>query len=375
MLIPPYKEIKNNDKITTNKKEANRMIEIFSSVLSMLMTFFPFALLYFLLNLVEKHSNQPFYKYLGIFLYIFIILGYIVLILLGLLLHASAAFISNNAIFEQLMKDIFSTSNLSITPDLLHRLGFSIWIPSIIALILFIPIVRKGIARLIPIQPFNRIHTITLVLSILIIIQLTSTFAIGLELLSSIEANTNVWSLIAQLWSQDIMFFVIACLGVGFLTRRNLKETFARLGLEKLTWKQFIFGCLIAIGLVITAYLLEVLFASTPFGTDENVQEYTNKLIGPLFKTIPGILTLGLAAAIGEEALFRGAMQPRFGLLLTSLLFALVHSNYGLSLSTAIVFGVGLVLGIIRIRYSTTLAMLIHATYNICLGFISYLFS
>ena len=30
-------------------------------------------------------------------------------------------------------------------------------------------------------------------------------------------------------------------------------------------------------------------------------------------------------------------MQPRFGLVLTSILFAIVHSNYGLSASTVMV--------------------------------------
>ena len=34
---------------------------------------------------------------------------------------------------------------------------------------------------------------------------------------------------------------------------------------------------------------------------------------------------IALAAGIGEEVLFRGALQPRMGLLLTSLLFGLLH--------------------------------------------------
>jgi hypothetical protein len=96
-------------------------------------------------------------------------------------------------------------------------------------------------------------------------------------------------------------------------------------------------------------------------------------MIGPLTQSGFGILTLGLAAALGEETVFRGAMQPRFGLLLTSILFALLHSTYGLTLSTLLVFIVGLVLGLLRLRYNTTTAMITHAVYNISLGVIAYL--
>lgn len=349
------------------------MNEIIFSILSTLAFFTPFALLYFLLNIVEKQPHTTSKKSVGLIINGVVSLGFITFTVMGLSLHFVAMLITNEPFFEQLVKEINLTIQIQDMPNFFHRLGLSLWLPSILAIILLIPIVRRGIAHLIPIQASNRIHTISLVLSTLILLQLAITFAIGLETLSSMESSSNVWSLIAQLWTQDIMFFLIACLGVGFLTRRNGKETLQRLGLEKITSKQFIFGFFIAIGLVIIVYLLEILLASTMFGIDQNVQEYTEKLIGPLFTSIPGILTLGLAAAIGEEAIFRGALQPRFGLLLTSLLFALMHSNYGFTLSTFIVFGVGLCLGLVRIRFNTTTAMVIHAIYNISLGLISYI--
>lgn len=84
------------------------------------------------------------------------------------------------------------------------------------------------------------------------------------------------------------------------------------------------------------------------FAADADVEELTNQLLGPLFNSPWGILTLGAAAALGEETLIRGAAQPGLGLLLTAALFALLHSNYGITLSTAIVFLLGLVLGIVR---------------------------
>jgi membrane protease YdiL (CAAX protease family) len=45
--------------------------------------------------------------------------------------------------------------------------------------------------------------------------------------------------------------------------------------------------------------------------------------IGPV--ALPNLLLLALASGMGEEALFRGALQPRVGLVWASLLFACVH--------------------------------------------------
>jgi membrane protease YdiL (CAAX protease family) len=45
--------------------------------------------------------------------------------------------------------------------------------------------------------------------------------------------------------------------------------------------------------------------------------------IGPV--ALPNLLLLALASGMGEEALFRGALQPRVGLLWASLLFGCVH--------------------------------------------------
>jgi len=81
------------------------------------------------------------------------------------------------------------------------------------------------------------------------------------------------------------------------------------------------------------------------------VEALTEQLLGPLFSSLWGVATLGLAAALGEETLFRGALQPRFGLWATALIFALVHSNYGISLSTVVVFILGIVLGLISIPF------------------------
>ena len=80
--------------------------------------------------------------------------------------------------------------------------------------------------------------------------------------------------------------------------------------------------------------------------------------------------TLGLAfllaatAAVGEEIAFRGALQPVFGFWPTAILFALTHMQYTLTPAALIIFGVAIVFGWIRQRFSTTMAIFTHFFYN-----------
>ena len=75
-------------------------------------------------------------------------------------------------------------------------------------------------------------------------------------------------------------------------------------------------------------------------------------------------LALGILAGVGEELLFRGAVQPRYGLLLTALLFTVVHVQYELSIVTLGVFGLAILLGIERRRLGTSACIVTHALYD-----------
>jgi membrane protease YdiL (CAAX protease family) len=75
-------------------------------------------------------------------------------------------------------------------------------------------------------------------------------------------------------------------------------------------------------------------------------------------------LALGLLAGTGEEILFRGAIQPRYGLLLTTLLYTVLHVQYELSLVSLGVFGLAILLGLERRWFGTTACILTHALYD-----------
>jgi uncharacterized protein len=75
-------------------------------------------------------------------------------------------------------------------------------------------------------------------------------------------------------------------------------------------------------------------------------------------------LLIGVGAGLGEETLFRGALQPRLGITLTSVLWASVHVQYGPSILLVYIFVLSIGLGILRRRVNTTATFLTHAGYN-----------
>ena len=261
--------------------------------------------------------------------------------------------------------------------DNLPLLAVGIWLPSLLGIVLLLPAVRRLIARFIPIDPESPVDAVALSLSMLIVINLMVTLGVGLnnltDLLAAEEGADDGAATIIMLWIQQLMMAVTAAVGVGWLTRRKWGPTMQRLGLVVPTGRQVLIGFGAGLALVPMVIALEYLSTLIGIQADQDVEKLTEELLGVLFESPWGIITLGLAAALGEEPLFRGAAQPKFGLVLTALLFALLHSNYGVTLSTGIVFMLGLALGLIRIRHNTSTAMITHAVYNISLGLMAYL--
>ena len=69
---------------------------------------------------------------------------------------------------------------------------------------------------------------------------------------------------------------------------------------------------------------------------------------------------------------FRGALLPRFGIVISSVLFAALHTQYALSFATLEVFVLGLGLGWLRVRAGSIVpGMVTHAGYDIAVGFLS----
>jgi membrane protease YdiL (CAAX protease family) len=91
--------------------------------------------------------------------------------------------------------------------------------------------------------------------------------------------------------------------------------------------------------------------------------EMVNRLLAGGLDT-GDIILLGVSAGVGEELAMRGALQPRLGLVFTAVVFASLHVHYSwIGMGTILLMGV--VLGAIRERTSTTVAILVHTLYDL----------
>lgn len=220
-------------------------------------------------------------------------------------------------------------------------------------------------------DPENTLHTIAVQLALWAIggnlgsILLTRTVAA-----ETLTENMDSLSLMT-IWEQGAIFVFVAILGVGFGLRRGWGETRERLGLGGLSWLQLLILPVFIIGLVLLQFAISALWWMTDPESLQRINELSGMLFGDSTMSIAGALTIGFSAGIGEELLMRGAVQPRFGIVTTTLLFTVLHTQYELSFATLIVLLLSIVLGLVRRYFNTTACILIHAGYNTLLVLIS----
>jgi len=229
--------------------------------------------------------------------------------------------------------------------------------------------VRETLARWLPLDPLSPVHALALLLSGYLVgnVVLVMTQG-GLERF----AETAVAPSVAQVILQGMIFVVAALLGVGWLVRRGPGELAQRLGLEGLNGQQISRGVRWIIVLVTVQWAVGAAWFLLDPEQAELLGDINELLLGD-FDTVWQWLLLALASGVGEELLFRGALQPVLGLWPTAVLFALLHIQYGLTPITLVVFAIGVILGYVRRRDNTTLAIFIHTGYNFILGLLALL--
>ncbi len=243
-----------------------------------------------------------------------------------------------------------------------------------ISSLLLIPAIRRATARFIPIDPSSWIHTVALITVISVtLIMFIPLFIVGeppllmfirqtngevpSELSDEVQLRAQIYSLI---WN-----IPAALLAVGFGIRRNLAETLTRLGLVRPTLSQLAISA--GAGLVMAV----IVYVGMPFqlslwqmlGWPMTDHESFAKLLAFALSPI-GAVVVGVTAGLGEELAIRGVLQPRMGLWLSNLFFTSLHAFQYHWDALLIVFAVGLVCGIIRNRFNTTTAAIVHGVYN-----------
>jgi membrane protease YdiL (CAAX protease family) len=144
------------------------------------------------------------------------------------------------------------------------------------------------------------------------------------------------------LWKKDL---AATLKGIGF--PGNLKDTL----LYTVGGLFAVFGVLLLLSLA--AYLLGV-------NDEAKVSQTISGL--PLYLLVLAVIF----APIIEELLFRAVLVPRAGVVLSALVFGLLHFGYGSIVEVVGVVLVGLILGLVfRSSKSITPCILIHLIYNV----------
>jgi membrane protease YdiL (CAAX protease family) len=156
-------------------------------------------------------------------------------------------------------------------------------------------------------------------------------------------------------------YALLALAGVGWLVRRDVREAFRRLGVERVAgwqWAWVILGTAGLFALANGGDWFQSRFFPDLFASDRRFDEWLAGSMGT-----PQILLLSLSAGIGEEITIRGALQPRVGIVAAALLFAAMHVQYSW-LGIAFIFVFGAALGWIRSRTNTSASVLVHVLYD-----------
>jgi len=257
----------------------------------------------------------------------------------------------------------------AIVPRLPWFGGLSLAVGAL-GLLILTPFTRRVIARLLPIDPERVVH-VTALHYALFLTGLSLTLPVfmpaldeeGLRDLADAASRGGL----GLLWAQALGFVVLGALGVGLVVTRDHRAVAERLGLtRRIDVRWWLGGTIAALA---SSLVVDALWGVVASDSLQEVRRLSEALFQPYLEAgLLGALTIGLSAGIGEEILFRGAAQPRLGLVFTSLLFAVVHTQYTISPALVQVFVVGLILGLARRRVNTTTAIGVHATYNLILA-------
>jgi uncharacterized protein len=228
---------------------------------------------------------------------------------------------------------------------------------------------RRFLARFMALDVNSPVHLTALLLAGYLVGN--TALALSQEFLQQLN-TTDLAVSILDVVLQQAGFALLALTGAGLFVRRDLGQVYNRLGLVRPSLRQLVIGSAVVILLLLIQGTIGGIWALLDPEQAEQLGNLNEALLAG-FDSVGEWLILALASGIGEEMLFRGALQPVFGLPITSLLFAIVHIQYGLTPITFVVFFLGLILGLVRRYSNTTVAIYVHFSYNFLLGLFSML--
>lgn len=213
-------------------------------------------------------------------------------------------------------------------------------------------------------------HTLRLTARLVLtglLISIPAAFALRNELMEMLQSPDS--PLTTGGFAGSLVGYVaLALAGVGFLIRRTTAQTLERLGIRGLSMRDWAIAGVTV--LVLVALTTGADFAQQRWFHDLWLkdQEMTRAMAAKL--GLGSALLLGISAGVGEEVTMRGALQPKLGLILTSLLFASLHVQYTW-FGVTLIFLLGVLLGVVRSRTHTGVVVVAHTAFDVVAVFTS----
>jgi membrane protease YdiL (CAAX protease family) len=223
--------------------------------------------------------------------------------------------------------------------------------------LLIVPPIGSRFLRVMGLDPASPVHRVVAVAVVLTVLDAGVLF---LELAESGPVEIPFYpsdplvSLVTDL--------ALALAGVGFGLTRGFRESLGRLDVRPITRRRFVLAIGVAVLFQVIVGGLEYLESVVLPSVHALEDRFGYEFVG--LRPWVGAMLTSISAGVGEEVLFRGALQPRLGVVLTALLFGALHVQYQIPGMIVIVL-IGIALGIVKERTSTTFTIVVHVFYDI----------
>lgn len=223
--------------------------------------------------------------------------------------------------------------------------------------VLLVPRARRVVLAGLGLDPGSAVHLVTAIAAVVTLVMSAMLFV---DLQSSPDETIyfHPFDSLVSLLSDA----ALALAGIGFLLTRGARAAVERLGLHPMRLRQVAMALALAGGFLVVVDVMERAEHAWLPALHAREDRFDYEFVG--VSPAAGAVLLSVAAGIGEELVFRGALQPRLGVVLTAAIFAAVHVQYQVP-GLAMIFVVGLGLGLIKRYSSTTFTVCVHVFYDI----------
>jgi membrane protease YdiL (CAAX protease family) len=235
---------------------------------------------------------------------------------------------------------------------------------SLLAGLSLLPVIRRGLARVMHLRPDSPVHLTALILSCYLVAwTLANLFWVG-----GVDGMQDTAEPVPMefIVLQAAGLLAVAFTGVGLLTRRSWKQARERLGLDLFPGRSWVIAATAVVGLLGINFAGTIMWVIVAPEQAESIGHIQDILLGH-YDSLGAVFLLSVLSSVSEEILFRGALQPVLGIVPTAILFGATHLQYAISPATLIILTIGVILGVLRRRFGTWTAVLAHFGYNFSL--------